>query len=168
MREIPEELCGTAKNMRESGSTTKDVENWLKLEVVKRTGLEPVFTYDDVRRLVGPTTSQRAWDATDFIEALARRQREEALPYFVKLDSDGRLENAFWVTRGGMEVFAVGYAVLQPLPRSPTLAPCPAPHSRALSAAGRGMSSFSTPSTAPTHTSSSWAASAPLARAAAQ
>ena len=118
MREIPEELCATAKTMREAGSSIKDVESWLRLEAVKRTSVEPAFNYEDVRRLVGPTTSQRAWDATDFIEVLAQRQREEGLPYFAKLDVDGRLENAFWVTRGGMEVYAVGCAGLLPRPCS--------------------------------------------------
>lgn len=118
MREIPAELHDTAKSMRESGSSLKDVQNWLRLEAKKRTGAEPAFVYEDVRSLVGHSTSQRAWDATDFVEALARRQREEGLPYFIKLDDEGRMENAFWVTRGALEIYAVGCDGLQPRPCS--------------------------------------------------
>jgi len=108
MREIPEELRSTAQTMRESGAPIKDVENWLKLEVTKRTGKPAAFLYEDVRSLVGHSTSARSWDATNFIEKLAKRKQGDGLAFDIKLDVDGRLENAFWVARGGMEVYAVG------------------------------------------------------------
>jgi hypothetical protein len=61
-----------------------------------------------VRHLVGATTAQRAWDATDFIEQLEERRKLRGLFYKFSLDSDGRLENAFFVMDGAMEIYAAG------------------------------------------------------------
>lgn len=89
-REIPGELHETAKLMRKSGSSIKDVENFLRVKVTS-SGDTAAFTYDDVRHLVGATTAQRAWDATDFIEQLEERRKLRGLFYKFSLDSDGRL-----------------------------------------------------------------------------
>ena len=43
---------------------------------------------------MGASTSERAWDATFFIETLAERESSRGLPFFIKLDEDGRLENS--------------------------------------------------------------------------
>jgi len=37
------------------GSSINDVENWLRLEAVRHTGVEQVFTYEDVPHLVSHT-----------------------------------------------------------------------------------------------------------------
>ena len=106
-REIPGELHEIAKLMRKSGSAIKDVENFLRVKVTN-SGDTAAFTYDDVRHLVGATTAQRAWDATDFIEQLEERRKLRGLFYKFSLDSDGRLENAFFVMDGAMEIYAAG------------------------------------------------------------
>ena len=106
-REIPGELHETAKLMRKSGSSIKDVENFLRVKVTS-SGDIAAFTYDDVRHLVGATTAQRAWDATDFIEQLEERRKLRGLFYKFSLDSDGRLENAFFVMDGAVEIYAAG------------------------------------------------------------
>ena len=106
-REIPEELHEIAKLMRKSGSSIKDVENFLRVKVTS-SGDTAAFTYDDVRHLVGATTAQRAWDATDFIEQLEERRKLRGLFCKFSLDSDGRLENAFFVMDGAMEIYAAG------------------------------------------------------------
>lgn len=107
-RNIPRELHDDAQLMRKSGCSIKDVENWLRLKMTQ-SGDDAAFTYADVRQLVGASTSERAWDATFFIETLAERESSRGLPFFIKLDEDGRLENAFFLMDGGLEVAAVGY-----------------------------------------------------------
>ncbi len=106
-REIPEELHEIAKLMRKSGSSIKDVENFLRVKVTS-SGDTAAFTYDDVRHLVGATTAQRAWDATDFIEQLEERRKLRGLFCKFSLDADGRLENAFFVMDGALEIYAAG------------------------------------------------------------
>jgi hypothetical protein len=106
-REIPEELHDIAKLLRKSGAAIKDVENFLRVKVTSM-GDTAAFTYDDVRHLVGATTAQRAWDATDFIEQLEERRKLRALFCKFSLDADGRLENAFFVMDGAMEIYAAG------------------------------------------------------------
>ena len=106
-REIPEELHDIAKLMRKSGASIKDVENFLRVKVTSM-GDIAAFTYDDVRHLVGATTAQRAWDATDFIEQLEERRKLRGLFCKFSLDADGRLENAFFVMDGAMEIYAAG------------------------------------------------------------
>jgi hypothetical protein len=106
-REIPVELRDIAMRLRKSGTSIKDVENFLRGEVLHK-GDVPAFTYSDVRHLVGATTSERAWDATDFIERLEERKRLRGLFCKFSLDFDGRLENAFFVMDGAMEIYAAG------------------------------------------------------------
>ena len=84
-REIPVELRDIAMRLRKSGTSSKDVENFLRGEVLHK-GDVPAFTYSDVRHLVGATTSERAWDATDFIERLEERKRLRGL--FCKFSLD--------------------------------------------------------------------------------
>ena len=106
-RDIPSELHDTAKLLRKSGASIKDVENFLRLKV-QTEGDVAAFTYSDVRHLVGATTSERAWDATDFIQRLDERREGRGLFYEVLLSSEGRLESAFFVMDGAVELYAAG------------------------------------------------------------
>ena len=106
-REIPESLHADAQLMYKSGSTVKDVENWLRAKA-REAGCDAVFTYHDVFRLVAASTSDRAWDATDFVEALQSRLADHGHAYSIHLSEEGRLERAFFVMDGALEIYAAG------------------------------------------------------------
>ena len=106
-RQIPEDLHADAQLMRKSGSSVKDVENWLRAKA-RKAGDNAAFTYQDVYRLVAASTSDRAWDATDFVEALQQRLAERGLAYDIHLSDEGRLERAFFLMEGALEIYAGG------------------------------------------------------------
>ena len=104
-REIPEELHADARLMYKSGSSVKDVENFLRAKVAEK-GDTAAFTYQDVYRLVGASTSERAWDASDFVEELERRSVEDGLGYKIHLSAEGVMDRAFFVMKNGLEIIA--------------------------------------------------------------
>ena len=106
-REIPEALHADAQLMYKSGSTVKDVENWLRAKA-RDDGCVAAFTYHDVFRLVAASTSDRAWDATDFVEALQRRHAEHGHVFHIHLSDEGRLDRAFFLMDGALEIYAAG------------------------------------------------------------
>ena len=106
-REIPEVLHADAQLMYKSGTTVKDVENWLRAKA-REGGCDAAFTYHDVFRLVAASTTDRAWDATDFVEALQRRLAERGHAFHIHLSDEGRLERAIFLMDGALEIYAAG------------------------------------------------------------
>ena len=90
MRTIPADLLDMTKVMVASGIACRDVVAFLKHSVLAR-GEEVTFTYQDVYHATGASTAARAMDATNMVELLQQRQREQGLFFRTTTDADGRL-----------------------------------------------------------------------------
>lgn len=102
---IPTHLLEMAKTMKASGSSVKNVFNWLQ-HMVQAEGDTPMFNYQDVYHAVAASTQQRTLDATNFVASLLAREKEFGLKFFTQEDEDGCLKSACWEMKGAMDIYS--------------------------------------------------------------
>jgi hypothetical protein len=69
---------------------------------------EQTFTYLDCYHTFAPTSNERNLDATGFLERLSDRSRDGGLFSKFSTDSEGLLENLFFVLAGASSLYSIG------------------------------------------------------------
>jgi hypothetical protein len=108
MRSIPEELIEPGKSMVASGMRVAHVFRWMRRDVEKK-GNQVAFNYQDVYTATCASTAERAMDATNLLEALHQREKEEgAMGYYcTQTDPEHCLKSVFFAMPGAHEAYAV-------------------------------------------------------------
>ena len=105
LRTIPDELDSLGQMLKRAGFSASKINQVLESEAHQRS-LVITWTYQDIYNKFSPSTEEKALDATNFIEFLQQRYRERNLYFNTSTDSDGCLNQVFWVLEQGVEIWS--------------------------------------------------------------
>ena len=101
LRTISDELDSLGQMLKRAGFSASKINQVLVSEAHQRS-LVITWTYQDIYNKFSPSTEEKALDATNFIEFLQQRYRERNLYFNTNTDSDGCLNQVFWVLEQGV------------------------------------------------------------------
>jgi hypothetical protein len=106
-RSIPAELADLMSQLDEANFTTAEIDR--ALESRRRVlGLERTWNYRDIYSQNANTTSAKTLDASNLLQLLEERQREQGLACFARNNSSGVLSQVFVELAHAFEDWAVG------------------------------------------------------------
>ena len=107
LRFIPDQLIDIGEICKRAGYAPTLINRVLQSEAFHQ-NIEITWNYNDIYNHFKPSSREKGFDATNFVEYLHQRNLDKSLFYATVTDTDGCLIRAFWISEKGTQTWTQG------------------------------------------------------------